>query len=253
MTIVFSASLPDFVVMVSDTAVRITHSDSSREYREGQKAYCFPGIGCVTTWGRRDHNRIGEFLDQQLPSLEGPSVVDLSTLVDAYLREVFRPHELQQGGVGYHVGGFDRDGRAHLDHIFWGFDLPIRPDQCCEEYRKQVRVIEPGRLGFLYNGRNDLADMMVRTLLDEIRHGNDVHFDLATAEGLVLFGDFIVRFAAELTPQVGRPFFIHLISPENRIERVINNTLCPVDRDEVSEKLFKLGVSKLAPTKKDEH
>lgn len=241
MTILFSACLPNFVVMVADSAVTYDYSDSSREYKAGQKSHCFPGVGCVTTWGARDHNRIGSFLEQELSSSGSFSVIELGEMVYRYLVEDYRPHELNLNDVGYHVAGFDRNGCAHLYHIFWGFDRPRPREQLRRKYEKYEHIFPPEEHFFLYNGRNELAEIVVYTLLREIYQGKDVRFDVKTAKGLVLFGDFIVRFAAELTPEVGPPFFIHMISPENKIKRMVNRTFNPVDCDEVQEKLETLN------------
>jgi hypothetical protein len=246
MTILFSACLPDFIVMAADSAVTIDYSDSTREYQTGPKAYPFPGVGCVTTWGARDHNRIGRFLKQELPSSESVSVVQLSKIVDKYLTEEYRPHELDLEDVGYHVAGFDPNGSAHLYHVFWGFDRPRPKHQTHQMYKKYEHMLPPEDNIFLYNGRNELAELVVYALLREMQQGKDVRFDITTPEGLVLFGDFVVRFAAELTPEVGPPFLIHMISRENRIEKVINRNFNPIDGDEVQNKLEILGVRLVA-------
>jgi hypothetical protein len=59
----------------------------------------------------------------------------------------------------------------------------------------------------------------------------------------VCFSDFVVRFAAELTPEVDRPFHTFMISPENKVERLKNDRLCPLQRDAVARKLRKIGIS----------
>jgi hypothetical protein len=241
MTIVFSGALPDFVVMISDSAVTLDFGESPREYMTGRKFYCFPGVGCVTTWGARDLNQVESFLERQGISLESHSVNDLSGLVYQYLAEEYRPHELGLNDVGYHVAGFDRDGHAHLYHVFWGFDRPKPPSQDRQKYEKYEHILPPEQKALLYNGRNDLADMAVRALLKEVNRGGDIRFDLATPRGLTCFGDFVARFAAELTPEVGPPFSIHLISQRNEIARIVNKSFCPIDRDEVADKLEALG------------
>jgi hypothetical protein len=52
-----------------------------QEYRKGQKAYSFPGVGCVATWGERTGNKVGQFLSQQAISPDTHSVTDLAELV----------------------------------------------------------------------------------------------------------------------------------------------------------------------------
>lgn len=240
MTIVFSAAAVNLIVMTVDSAVTLDFADS-REYTTGRKSYLFPGVGCITTWGSRDGNRIGPFLDRQAISPDHHSVDDLAALTYRYLTEEYQPHELNLDDVGYHVAGFDRDGRARLFHIFWGFDRPRPVEQTHQKY--EMYDHSPNREGtlFLYNGRNDLAHVMVFTLLNQINQGAPTHFDLATPAGLVRFGDFVVRFAGELTPEVGPPFLTYLISPHNQATRINNASFSPIGSEEVLSKLGELG------------
>jgi hypothetical protein len=60
---------------------------------------------------------------------------------------------------------------------------------------------------FLYNGRNDLAEIAVHTLLREIGKGNEIRFDLSFPLGLARFADLVTRFGAEMAPEVGPPFY----------------------------------------------
>lgn len=238
MTIVFTGLLADhLIVMTVDSAVTLDFEDSPREYDKGRKAYCFPGVGCVTTWGARDHNRVGEFLDRQEISAHSHSVNDLADLVWQYLTEHYRPRELNLDDVGYHVAGFNRDGRARLYHVFWGFDRPRPPQQTCREYKRYDHTPPAGGIQLLYNGRNDLAHVVVQTLVDEVKKGGDPRFDVRTSVGLACFGDFVARFAAELTREVGPPFLTWLISPRNQVEWIKNDKLCPVSRDKVCKSL----------------
>lgn len=240
MTIVFSVLSKQLLVMTVDSAVTLDFSDH-REYEEGEKAFSYPGVGCVATWGARDGNCIAQFLRRQNIAPHNHSVEDLAQLVDRYLTEDYKPHEFSPGDVGYHVAGFDRTGYARLYHVFWGFDLPTPPGQTSPKYEKYDHSF-PSGIRFLFNGRNDLAETLVRTLIDQIDEGNDVRFNLKTHVGLAQFSEFVARFAAELTPEVGPPFFTYLISPQNKIERVTNNTFCPTRRDVFLEKLKLLGL-----------
>jgi len=243
MTVVFSGVLPHLhlIVMTVDSAVARDFKDSPREYTTGQKCYPVPGVGYVTTWGARDHNRIGEFLEKQEVSPDSHSVNDLADLVNQYLTEKYRPHKLNLDDVGYHVAGFDREDRARLYHVFWGRDLPRRENQIHQEYKMYDHSPHPGEFMLLYNGRSDLAEVAVNTLLEQARMGKEIRFDLATPVGLACFGDFVVRFAAELTPEVTPPFLTYLISSRNKAKRVINDKFCPIDRDEISQRLKDLG------------
>ena len=240
MTMVFSSVSPHLIVMTVDSAVTLDFEDS-HEYTTGRKSYFFLGVGCVTTWGARDHNRIGDFLDRQKISPDSHSVNALADLVKQYLIEEYRPHELNLNDVDYHVAGFDREGRARLYHVFWGFDRPRPPKQVCQEYKKYDHSPSSKEIIFLYNGRNDLAEVVVHTLLAQIKMGNITRFALKTPVGLACFGDFVARFAAELTPEVGPPFLTYLISPHNEAMRIKNDTFCPISHDEVFQKLRNLG------------
>ena len=71
-------------------------------------------------------------------------------------------------------------------------------------------------------------------LISEIESGKDVRFDLGSPVGLASFGDFVGRFAAELTPEVSPPFFTILISPQNKIKVVPNECFCPLDRERIA-------------------
>ncbi len=242
MTMVFSAVSAhlNLIVMTVDSAVTVDFEDS-REYKTGNKSYFVPEVGCVTTWGARDHNRIGDFLAKQKVSPESHSINELAALVNKYLTEEYRPHELNLDDVGYHVAGFDRDARARLFHIFWGYDRPRPPKQVSQKYEKYDHTPPPEGIALLYNGRNDLAEVVVHTLIAQINSGNVTRFDLATPVGLACFGDFVARFAAESTPEVGPPFITYLISPRNEAVRIINDTFCPIDTGEVLQKLKRLG------------
>ena len=53
--------------------------------------------------------------------------------------------------------------------------------------------------------------------------------------------DFVTRFAAELTPEVGPPFITYLISPRNEAVWIKNDTFCPISGDKVLQELKNLG------------
>ncbi len=226
MTVVFSAVIPrSLIVMAVDSAVTNDFGES-REYVEGAKAFWLQGVGCVATWGERTGNKVGEFLFRQGISAQTHSVGDLADLVEQYLTRDYQPREAGLDEVGYHVAGFDRGGNGRLYHIFYGFDRPRREDEREPRY-KRCDHSPPGAVTpFVFNGRNDLAEMVVVKLLAEIRSGGDTRYDPNTPKGVVCLADFVLRFAAELTPQVGPPFFIHLISPTNRRLLISNSGFC---------------------------
>jgi hypothetical protein len=237
MTMVFTSASSNVIVMTVDSAVTLDFEDSHREYDTGRKLYAYPGVGCVGTWGARDGNQIGLFLCEQAISPSKHSVGDLADLVYQYLTEEYQPSDYNLSEVGYHVAGFDREGHAHLYHVFWGFDRPKPEQQTIPKYERYDHTPPTeDAVVFLYNGRNDLADVMVRTLLDQWRQGNVTKFD-GTPMGLVRFGDFMVRFAGELTPEVGPPFLTSVISRDNRVQMIKNGGFCRLDPDSVSLKL----------------
>ena len=63
--VVFTPLMSGFVVMAADSAVT-NEFGTSREYQTGRKSYFFKGLGCITTRGARDHNKIGPFLARHI-------------------------------------------------------------------------------------------------------------------------------------------------------------------------------------------
>lgn len=239
MTIIFTAATPGMIVMTADSAVTLSFQDR-REYEEGNKLYVFSGIGCVATWGARDGNQPGSWLRERL-SKDEQTVNDLADLVYYYLSNVYQPGERGADDVGFHVTGFT-DGQPRLFHTFYGFDRPRPADQKERTYKLYDHSRIENGITMLYNGRNDLADIVVRNLLSQIERGDDVRYDLRSSVGLVQFSDFVARFAAELTPEVGPPFTTVVISHDNRIKQLRNNTFAPLEVEEVRQKLEELGI-----------
>ncbi len=245
MTIVFSIATPQFIAMTVDSSVTLEFADH-REYTLGQKVWRFDGTGCVATWGTRTGNKLDRFLGNRVVTTS-MTVDDLAHLVNRYLREEYRPHEESLDDVGYHVAGFDQSGRPRLHHVVWGIERPApigRPNP--QSYRWSEHHPAPNQMMFLYNGRNDLAQTVVQALLDEIRRGQDVNFDLTKAHGMIKFGDFVTRFAAELTPQVGPPFITSLITRSNHTDYIVNESLSPVGEKAIADMLERLDAQQRA-------
>jgi hypothetical protein len=240
MTIVFSVIMPQLIVMAVDSAVTLDFGNS-REYGLGRKSYFYPGVGCVTTWGARDANHIGDYLEGLHLSPEHHTVENLADFVHEYLLREYRPDQLGIDDVGYHVAGFDGQGRARLFHVFWGFDRPRPPGQ--SERKFEIYDHSPSQAGiqFLYNGRNDLAHVVVQTMLYQLINKSETRFQLNDPISIVCFADFVIRFGAELTPEVGPPFLTYLISPRNESVKIRNDQLCPVNSDVVINELRNLG------------
>ena len=128
MTMIFSAATYGFIVMTVDSAVT-NEFENSREYDTGKKFYIYDGIGCVTTWGERVGNKIGTFLrGRKVSCLISTRYRTDVTLSLSILKKNIRLTRPNSDDIGYHVAGFDRDGNAHLYHIFWGTPRP-NPNQ----------------------------------------------------------------------------------------------------------------------------
>lgn len=247
MTMIFTAYFGKMIVSTVDSAVtRDVHTVDSAETREFQnhreyvterKSYFYPGVGCVATWGERVGNTYNRYLDEQDISPERHSVDDLASLVEEYLRCDYRPEDYGLGEVGYHIAGFDRYGQPHLHHVFWGFDRPRPCHQKAPDYRHHICSSRPDQFHFLYNGRNDLAQVVVDTFLGEIRKGGDTRYSFVKCiQNLVSFADFVARFAGEITPEVGPPFLTRLIWEDNTCEQFCNDSFTPLSQDEVIQK-----------------
>jgi len=239
MTIIFTGITSDFITMTVDSAVKQDFGDR-REYETGEKIYKFPGVGFVATWGERTGNDIHEFLIKEI-SRGKHTVYDLADFVEKHLKELHEPDKNGFGEVGYHVAGFDRENKACLYHIFYGRDLPRSKEQDNPEYKRNDQSPKHNERGLFYNGRSDIATTVVHSLLNEIYSGKDTKFDLNSPFGMVYLGDLIVRFASELTKEVGPPFSTTLITKNNNFEVINNEKMCPIDIEILKEKLEKLG------------
>ena len=235
MTMLFSSATERLIAMTADSAV--AHDfESHREYEIGRKRYPFPGIGVVTTWGSRDGNNVGKYLDEKSLLPGRHSVIDLADFVHEYLTQDYQPRERGLGDVGFHVAGFDSQQKPRLFHVFWDCNRP-NPSDSPPQYEKQDHSPYAGEVPLLYNGRNDLADIVIRKLISEIEVGTALRFDLRNPADQARLGDFIARFAAELTPEVGPPFLTSLIFPDNSVDSVVNDTFCPLTVEAIEEKL----------------
>lgn len=239
MTIIFTGIAPIIIVMTLDSAVTNTFSDH-REYCKGRKAYDFPGIGVVATWGERSVI-FGQYLKEANITAQSHSIDDLRYIVGDFLEHKFMPHERNLGDVGYHIAGFNKNGQPRFYQILWAARHRNPNKKENREYQNYDSSPAPKTLQLAYDGRFDLAHKMVITLLDEINAGKDVRYDISTPLGLIQLGDFIVRFASELTPEVGPPFLTYIINPENCIEIIRNQSLSPLAISDIRNKLILLG------------
>ncbi len=240
MTVIFSIAHVDLIVVAVDSVETRTFQNKTEYSDEANKAYLLSGVGCVATWGRRTGNNIGRVLRSHDVSPESHSVEDIADLTYIYLTEEYRPHEENLDDVGYHVAGFDQERTPHLYHIFWGFDRPRRFNQTERHYVKGNHSPQGNSIQFLYNGRNDLAEKIIFTVIEQFSQGLITRFDLRNLIDRVRFADLVIRFAAEVTPEVGPDFHMFLISPTNQIVRIVNKWYCPISERKITKALTQL-------------
>jgi hypothetical protein len=238
----------DSVITVSGT--RKTRSKETRftEYHtEPQSKFrVFDGVCVVTLWGEL-HPRnalLGELVKQNIKP-ETHTVDDVAYFAFEYLKNEYRPHEIFQNDIGsdfishtgYHVCGFTPDAQPKCYNIFWGTDIPPRSPEQSPKYESYPKPYEEqhfrGKIEFVYTGRNDLAGNMIRVFLNEIERGLETRYDETTTIGKVQIADLALRFASEITRQVGPPFHIAVITPDNRIQTIENPSLSPVNLEEI--------------------
>jgi hypothetical protein len=254
MTMLFSAATPQLIVMTAD-GVELREFEDHREYGSAKKYCCYEGVGCVTTWGARVGNNIERYLSGKRIFPGEHSVAELADLVMTFLVNEYRADEPVSDDIGYHVAGFDRSQKPRLYHILWGVPRP-NLDQQPANYRLFDHSPSDERpIQLLYNGRNDIAQMVVDDLLGDLRSGKDMGlgFEVNTPTGLAQLGYFVARCAAELTPEVGPPYTTIIISPQNGIEVLTNSSCCPLDEGRVSSAVRRLEVSHLFQTSDTGH
>lgn len=233
--------------MTADSAVT-NEFEASREYTTGQKLYIFQGVGCVATWGARDGNNIGRYLKSKINPDDGLDVSGLAHLVLKYLIDEYQADSPISNDIGFHVAGFNTQGKAYLYHVFWGAP---RPNPSSQGQNYDISDHSPSfqiPIQLVYNGRNDIANNSIQTLIQEMRRKGDIRFDITTAIGMAQFSDMLVRFAAEITPEVGPPFQTALISPTNNIGYIINEHWSPINLTRLSEVVIGLEIAKAKTT-----
>jgi len=82
---------------------------------------------------------------------------------------------------------------SRLFHVFWGFDRPKPPEQTARKYAKYDHSPAQNAIQFLYNGRNDLAQVVVYTFLYQVNGRSETRFQLNNPTSVVSFSDFVVR------------------------------------------------------------
>lgn len=239
MTVVFTAVSAEWIVAAADSAVTLDFSDH-REYETGRKFWAIPGVGSLSTWGARDGNLIGRKLDMEWARPEGRSVEELAGAAHAYLTNEFQPREHALGDAGYHVAGFMPDGTPRLFHSYFQ-----SPSESGREpfYDFQDIAIAPGVKQFLYNGRNDLAHTLISLVLDELRAGRATRLRVDSVAEACFLAHFVLRIAAEITPEVGPPFLLRVLLPSGGARTLRYETMDRVPLEVFEKDLAELGAA----------
>lgn len=243
MTIVLSIATGSIITLTVDSAMMKDFSDH-REYETTRKAWKFDGVGCVATWGALTGNKIGAFLKSQRIHPSTHSIDDVATLVDNYLRNQYKPHEISPEDVGYRIVGFNQQREPRQHNVVWDIRRPppsTGPNP--QQYHWSHHHPALGQQVFVYNGRHDLAEIVIKTMLKEWGTGYETCFDLGKPLDQIRFADFVARFAAELTPQVGPPFRTFVITPDNEIGQIRNDKILPIEPAKVKKVLEELGIA----------
>jgi hypothetical protein len=243
MTVVFTAVSQKVVLMAVDSAVQLDFG-TSREYDTGRKLWWFPGVGGVSTWGARDANHIGRFLEREWSVPGSRDVEALARDVHGFLVGEFAPDLDQRPDVGFHVAGFTKDGYPRLFHSFWNTPRDV---VTLGSYTLQLATPPAPKTAFFYNGRNDLAERVVGALLEDVNTGRDTRFNHRTVGGIAYFAHMVLRFAAEISREGSPPFLIRLMVPSGRDVLLRYDSLQWVPLNEFDERCADLQADIAAP------
>lgn len=227
MTMIFTTVTSDLIVLTVDSALTTSFGEGEpKAYDVGKvKSYVVEGVGVVATWGDHTGNRIRTALETQ------PIPNDIDQLIERVSQHLSKwTDEGDPGEVGYHVTGFSKDGEPQFAHIYW----PGNPTLPCEHDHVFTVRLEMGGgnpIGVYYNGRDDIGSSVVDLLLRELTLRGIAQFNLAAPLDRSCFGDFVVRLASEITPEVGVPITTYLINKNNKIYTARNERLSPIDRE----------------------
>jgi hypothetical protein len=241
MTVVVSIVRPNSAIMANDSAVSLTFSNHT-EYETGPKAWFKDGVGGVTTWGARDGNNYSRFLRELDLDEVSADVETLAGHVHRYLTDDYRPSDAALGDVGFHIGGFTRSGEARLYHSFWNPRIADQKGSVDAGYVLETHV--PGHRGtvFMYNGRHDLAETVINTLFTQLRTWQPTRIR-RSVPGYASVAHLALRFATEITPEVGPPFYIHIMNKKNNYRYIRSEDLCPLEESEYVRLCDYLGIS----------
>lgn len=214
MTIVFTAMRSHVIVTACDSAIR-EEVGGDAAYSRGKKSFVLEGIGVVTAWGAREGNSISRFMQDLRDHGKLRQVDQLADDVDRYLQTEYSPHERGADDTGFDVTGF-LDGVPRFYGLSWH---AARKEGFPGTYGRVVSSPGPG-MYMNYSGREDLAEALVQALTKQESLGQAPPFSLKSPRGLLTLAHLVLRFARELTFDVGPPYVANVISPGNHIHTI---------------------------------
>jgi hypothetical protein len=242
MTIVFSGGSDKYLVMANDSAVARDFASGHVEFEKGRKCFALDGVGVVTMWGDRSGNHLIKHLESRATKAPLHDVEDLAQTVHRYLTETYAPHTGDIADTGYHVGGFTLAGEMRLYHIYWNAPGSGNAPKDSGVYTFEPHHLAPNMMGFMYNGRHDIASRFMQTLIEEVnRGGNRTNFPW-TPSGVCRLAHFILRASSEISKDVAPPFVIHVLSPSRRCIRVPVDEVIPSTDLVFAEALRQAGI-----------
>lgn len=206
-----------FIVVSIDSAETNEYADGHYEYKSVKKYQIIQNIGFISTWGNRVGNNIFNHLNVNKNEIS--NIDKLAELTLYYLDDIYgadKPADIDSSvpssDIGYHIAGFDKNGKPHVYHIFWGIPQPNiknKPqiyDLCEHEANNEIF------LQILFNGRNDVA---CRVILDNIKY-----YGIKTIDSIVKIHENTLEQVSQQTKQVSGPFHHFIISQDNNIEKI---------------------------------
>jgi|GEM_PF-4021595 len=247
MTLIITIKHTDAIIMSADS--RITEEIKS-EYRgeityrtdfyPKQKLYPIGGVGCFAFWG--DLTKLLTLVDSKFKSIPNFSgdVTNLKLWVSDLLRNDLAPHKGGYGEIGFHVAGYDTDGKAHIYHLFWGLQADQDPAHAKPDYHEN----DHSDWFAVYNGVPQYANLLFKFVTDLEREVGMKAWigDYGLIHG-IRFLDYLIRFTTSQNSTVGEQIITNVISPDNRQFIVINTTSSPFPEDKLENyfEKFRLG------------
>lgn len=177
MSLVISITMPQAIIMASDTKI-ITTSQECKEVNgilipkgnkkieasQHDKTFEIPKIGAISFWGEatNTHIEISNFIRDKVSNED-----DINSIADKffiYLTDEIRPDE----EIGFHLGGFDRRGNRRLYHIF--YSVQIGQEEKGVDFYKNIED-DGSRFIIVFNGKNRYTAEAMLLYKDLERHG----------------------------------------------------------------------------------